>query len=273
MKFIWETIKRDLSNRQNIDIYLTILVSLIIGGLGFFDIVGESQIRAALLAVLAILSLSLLISRASQEKINQALENHKQSIQKTIEKIEPPCLSDRFFREDYPGLNIQPYIREAQKAYFWGFAFTSTIPTLRDDFENGLINGLELKFLFIKPDSDASKMAVKGSEKQDKNEFDRAVRGNLLTLSSMSKRHLKQTSKKSIEIKVFDYLPPFSIIAVDPHLPRGKMFVRIASYQMDRSKVPWFELEKKIDKNWFEVFSEQFETVWNNAEDWNPKHK
>ncbi len=268
MRDLLNKLKRDFSNRENLDIYVTILASFVVAGLGLAGIVEVSIILAALLGIMAIVSMSLLINRDSQERIQLALRENESGIQEALERIEPHCLSERFFRKDYPSLNIRPLIRKAHSAFFWGFAFTSIIPSLRDDFERGILNGLQLKFLFIKPGSEAAEMAVSGSEKQDKSDFDHAVRGNLRILTNISRRLQKNSVEEGLELKVNNYLPPFSLIAIDPELPGGKMFVRIASYRMNRTEVPWFELDREVDRTWFKVFLTQFNSIWKESEEW-----
>jgi hypothetical protein len=72
MKFI-EVIINDLRNRQNLDFYITVIISLIVAIFGISQSVSQEVISSAILAILALVSLSLLINRRENDEIKKSL--------------------------------------------------------------------------------------------------------------------------------------------------------------------------------------------------------
>jgi hypothetical protein len=69
LRRVWD----DIWSGQNLDIYITALLSLIIAAFGMLGIVNQSVISAAVLAVLALLLSSLLVARYQSDKIQSVL--------------------------------------------------------------------------------------------------------------------------------------------------------------------------------------------------------
>jgi hypothetical protein len=59
----------DVRNKQNLDIYITVLLAFTISGLGFFQVTNLTVIASAVLATLALVSVSLLVNRRENELI------------------------------------------------------------------------------------------------------------------------------------------------------------------------------------------------------------
>ena len=57
----------DIRRRRNLDVYLTIVVALVVSVLSFFDVVPDDKVSALVLAVLAILALTVLATREAVE--------------------------------------------------------------------------------------------------------------------------------------------------------------------------------------------------------------
>lgn len=85
MKFLGEIIK-DIRNRQNIDIYITVCLSLIIAILGFAQVANQEIISSAVLATLALVSISLLINRHENDLIEKSLTNIN-SLEKKLDDL------------------------------------------------------------------------------------------------------------------------------------------------------------------------------------------
>ncbi len=74
--------------------------------------------------------------------------------------------------------------------------------------------------------------------------------------------NLARKSNSKFEYKVIDYLPPYNIIAINPHLPSGRIFVHLAAWRVGTSGRPLFELSRQKDQKWFEYFDKQFGEMW-----------
>jgi len=74
MKIV-NAIIQDIRKKQNLDIYLTILISLAIAILGAAQVTDQSIISSAVLAVLALVSINLLVNRRENDLVQKSLLN------------------------------------------------------------------------------------------------------------------------------------------------------------------------------------------------------
>jgi hypothetical protein len=248
----------DIKSGQNIDAYITILVAIVIA---IFGITGSAKVEivlSAILAVLALVAASLLVSRQESKKLQNAVSR--------IENLDH--LADKFLGNEYDRTDLKRLIRTSRKVFFWGINFTRTIPLMKDDIEYGLSNGTEIKFLLLKPSSEAINMAAFRSKDADADELNSTLETNLYRLSSLAEK----SYPGHLEIRCVDYLPCCTVICFDPHLPHGHMFARLLTFRISNEARPTFELISKQDKYWFDFFVNQFESVWNVADPMHAKN-
>ena len=251
---LFREIWKDIKKRQNLDLYLTLVIALTVSILG---ITGVSQeiLFSAILAVLALLSFNLLQNRREDEELMTVLE--RLDIGNN--------LSDRFFQATFNPYSLRESVMVAREAIFWGVSLSITVPVLDHAIEEGLRQGLTVKFLVVRPDSSAIKMAA----------FRNWYRRNDHEVNSMSNEILFRLSKietlsaswpGSLEVRTVDYLPPYIILATDPHLPSGSMLVYLTSFRTPKETRPGFSLTPTKDPHWFEFFKKQFEEVWKESQ-------
>ena len=65
------------------------------------------------------------------------------------------------------------------------------------------------------------------------------------------------------ELRVVDYLGPYTLYAYDPDSPHGKMDLRISSFRGKHELRPTFRIDHERDPDWFDYFYDQFTQVWN----------
>lgn len=249
IKNVWA----DIANGRNLDTYITILLSLIVAILGLLNTIPLETLLSALLGIIALSSSSLLVNRRREEELSLKFDslNRLGSSQKTF-------LRQNYNRTDYPSL-----VRSSKKVLFWGYSFTTTIPLLRDDLEKGLQEGLEAKFILIKPHSPAADMAILGSPNEYyAEEFNNAVEVNLARLASIQAK----VPNNKLDYRVANFLPPYKMIIFDPHLPYGKLVVRLASFKTQRKNFAWFEMTKEQDIDLFNYFVAQFDKIWEHSD-------
>lgn len=243
----------DIMAGRNIDIYLTVTLAVLVAVLGAFQVVDVTVVLSAVLATLALVSVSLLSNRQNNE-----------SIQRAIAHIEVSTgLANRFFTKQYDRDFLKQSLRnEARQLLFWATNATSTIPLIKDDVEMGLLRGMDAKFLFLKPESEAVQMHAFRNKRQNSDESNAILKSNIHLLNTIG----KTVPHGSLEVKTVNYLPPYTIVAIDPELPQGLMFVRLLPFRTANDNRPVFKLTRKDDPEWFEYFVKQFLSVWEAAE-------
>lgn len=72
MKLI-QGILQDFRRRQNLDVYITVLIALVVSILGIIQVADQIIISSAILATLALVSISLLMNRRENDEVQNAL--------------------------------------------------------------------------------------------------------------------------------------------------------------------------------------------------------
>jgi hypothetical protein len=245
LKRAWQ----EIISGRNLDIYITALSALLITFLGMFQIVNETTILSAILATLAIISINLLKNRRSNDQLNDSILRLEQS----------QGAGKSVLKQNFERSVLKPLINDQSKELiFWAVNSTTTLSLLKDNIEAGLCRGLNVKLIFVEPGSAALQMHAFRNRHQDAAEVNAVLQTNLSRLVALAKR----VTTGNIEIRVVNYLPPFTLIAVDPDLPTGKMFVRLLTFRVPDDSRPYMELDSKNNKEWFKFFVEQFNLVW-----------
>ncbi|MBD2492125.1 hypothetical protein [Aulosira sp. FACHB-615] len=247
-----QNVWQDIRSGQNIDAYITIGIAIIIAVLGITGFATSTTVNSAILAVLALVTTALLVSRQENKKLQDAVSR--------IEKLDH--LADKFFGREYDRTELKKFIRTSRKAFFWGLNFTRTIPLLKDDIEYGLENGLEIKFLLMKPASQVVEMAAFRSRDSNVDELNSTLETNISRLLTLSQKNYSG----SLEVRCINYLPCCTIVCFDHHLISGRMIARLLNFRVPNEIRATFELTSKDDNYWYNFFVKQFEAVWNAAE-------
>jgi hypothetical protein len=248
IRHVWN----DIQSGQNLDIYITASLSLIIAVFGILGIANQNVISAAVLAVLALLLSSLLVARHQNNKI-----------QTVLSKLEANQLSTSQFMTTGDDISdLFQLLRQSQRAYFWGTTFTTHIPLLQQDIERSLVSGLEAKFLLVKPSSNALRMAAFRGKDITEGDLNDDLMRNLRRLGSIERAN----STGKLEVKVIDYLAPYVMYIFDPHLSTGQIIIRLSTLHVPNNMRPIIKITRSKDLEWFNFYLQQFEIAWQAAE-------
>lgn len=248
LKHLWQ----DIRSGQNLDIYITALLSLLVAIFGLIGIANQSIVSAAILAVLALLLSHLLVAR-----------NQNEQIQATLSKLEinQSLSASQLMTNGDDIAEIIQLLRQSKQAYFWGTTFTTHIPLLKQDLEFGLASGLETKFLLVEPSSNALKMAAFRGKDLSESDLNHDLLRNIKRLESIA---TSQTAGK-LEIRVIDYLTPHVMYIFDPHLSSGQIIMRLSTLRVPDTMRPIIKITRNQDLEWFNFYIEQFEIAWQMA--------
>lgn len=175
-------------------------------------------------------------------------------------KTASPSAKEFFKRNDYP-TDLKLLLNNSKSAIFWGTAFTKFVPHMRDDIESRLTHGLEIRFFLVKPDGAALGMVNLRGRPEDITHRRTDLERNLAILKLLASK----APPGRLELRVLDYLAPYTMVAFDPNLQTGRMFVWLAAIGVPNTKRPMFELTKNNDPEWFDFFTQQFELTWEKA--------
>ncbi len=243
----------DLRKGQNLDLYITIIIALVISVLSILGITDQNVIAAAILTTLALVSGGLLANRHDNEKIREVLT-----------RIDQSRLSTQFFlKQGYDDSILIPHIRKAKKVFFLGSALSVLIPFLKNELEQGFESGLESRFILMKPNGAAVNLAAFRTYRNlSPAQYNEYIERSLFHLNQLSKRI---TTSGKIEYRVVDFLSPYGVKVFDPHLSTGRIFVTLETFRTAPPKRPYFEITRNEDEKIFDFFAEQFEMIWQTA--------
>jgi hypothetical protein len=239
---------------QNLDLYVTVTLAVIIAILGLIGIVNQTVISSAILAILSLVSYSLIKSRHQDEDIKLKL----------LEINSRDKLSEIFFSQEFNPYDLRDSVAQAKEVIFLGLTFTQTVQALSSPFEQVLSQKHKIRFLLIEGKSSATKMAAfRNNLRRTQEKADKLVEDTLIRLAEVSSSI--PDSRKNLEVRVIDYLPSWTLISINPYEADGYMWLRLTTFRIPNDKRPGFELRRELYTKWFPFFLEQFEAMWQEA--------
>lgn len=253
------TVWYDIRSRKNLDLYIIIILAVVVTVLGVTGQVGQIIISSAILATLAVVAMSLLINRHENEEI-----------QKTLSSISSgENLADKFIKHEYDRTRLRQLLSNSHVAFFWGPYLTTHILLLKDIIKERLQDDFQVRFLLMDPYGIATNLKASLSKDKDVQYVRKRIESSCLELQHIS----QEIPTGKLKFLVMDYEQPYSIIAFDPDLPSGRIFVRLNSLDTSNAKRPTFELTNEGDVYWFNFFVHQFESAWKIGHDWVPNNE
>ena len=233
-------IRDDVLEGKNVDLYLTILLSIVVSLLSFFNLVSASRVAGLIPAVLAILAVSALGTRVAVE---DALRSSDRQV---FQRDFPPDLVDRR--------------RDSMDTYLVGVSLTRTIEASAGAFERGLRNGGRLRVLLADPDADD---AVVDAQCQYTRPGIDHIRGEIRqSIRVLAK--VRDASDGNIEVRTSRAALKFGANFVDIGMPHELLHVQLYSYRLSGESRPMFSLSH-ADGEWFDCFKSQVEALWDDA--------
>jgi hypothetical protein len=172
-----------------------------------------------------------------------------------------PVSAARFFVERQDIGEVARRVATAQQeVWLWGTTLQMAIPYFRPYLRKALSRGVTVRVLMIKPMGAAMTMAALRSPDSGIDDIQFALQANLDTL------HRLRAKLPGLELKLIDYLAPYTLYAYDPGLSDGLMELRLGSFHGDHDLRPTFTVQRARDGEWFDYFYEQFLLAWDEAE-------
>jgi hypothetical protein len=176
---------------------------------------------------------------------------------KVAQELSGPVSAARFFVEQDALNEISKLVQSAQdEIWLWGTTLSMHVSYLESYIEHAVKNGRQVKVLLIKPDGGAMQMSGfrAGPDGQSAAEQRERLKLNLGLLS--------KCAHPGLEVRLVDYLAPYTMYAYDPGLATGRMDLRLGSFHGRHELRPTFQLHRERDGTWFDYFYEQFAAVW-----------
>lgn len=237
---------RDVKHGENIDLYLTIIIAIIVTVLNILGITPPSTVATITLAVLSLLAISSLGNRYRLERI---LEEGYQSLDSILLKKFPATLESD--------------IEASKSLWIVGSNLGSTIPTLYSVLENKLKRGDTVRILVIEPNSEASKLTTARIYRpMGAGQFDNVILSTLQLFNS-----LRKEDNRKLEVRTINFPIAVGFFAINPESANGIIYLEHYSYKSATDQIPKVVLRPR-DGYWFDFYKEQLEQMWNSSTDW-----
>lgn len=274
MKNILPSMWRDLKAGENVDIYTTIVLLIVLAISSIFDLLPANILIPIGLSAIAIILTGLLQIRKKVEDNTEELQNllHQSETLNTLDSKLEKVLQERTFFQEAPEGYFQynALIKIAKDMFFWGVTLERISGHLhqlarKDD------KPFRVRFLILKKDGMAVKMeSFRSSKQRSVDEIHEGLNVTATNLRALA-REINPPSK--IEVRVIDYLPPWSVSAIDPESENGIMYTSILSFRAKDVERPSFLLKMPDDSVWMRRIKAQFEQLWDTAEPLEPPYR
>jgi hypothetical protein len=242
---IAKDVRHDFRQGENIDLYITVAVALVLVMLNLIGI-GQSMTSSLTLAVLALLAISSLVSR--------------RKLDDTVEKID----RDRNVLLAHFPASREIDVEGAKELWLIGLTLSKTIESYYAKLGEKLKQGDRIRVLIVSPDSHYSELIAK--RKFSPITTQRVRDNQKASLELLC--YLKRDYERNIEIRTMKYPAFLGIVAADLESIEGVIYVEHYSYRMNPEDLPKLVF-RQSDGKWFEYYRQQIKNMWNDSEDWN----
>lgn len=250
----WTWLKNNFGAILDISIVVTgILVVLL-------DILGAKPeiVEEATLALLSLIGASLLANHVAYNRLRQWIEDILKHPPQpcTSQVLEPwiQCWSEIEEKLRYVRREVWVLSRTCA-GIWWDF---------KEQFEQLLSDDYSIvRLMLVDPDGSAVQMIADSAMGiSDCDLLRKNIKSFFVELAELQPRF-----KGGLEVRVLDHLPAWTLLLIDPKDDRGVIYVELAAFRANCQKRPTFRLVKKADKEWFERFQEEFEVMWDRAQE------
>ena len=227
---------------ENIDAYLTIVAAVVIGILNLAGVFPAAGLTSLVLAVLALLAVGTLATRAKLEDLHTAVMEGGATPQRTL----PPS-----FATDLAAIN---------DVWISGVSRATLIRANLLTLTNRLRAGRTVRVLLVKPGSPAAALADRRMPIAVPGGMEREITAALDMLGA-----LHQDCGGDLQVRLTEQEPAFGSVFVNPSTTDARLYLEYYSYKTRHDSHLCLVLTAR-DGDWLELFREQLTELWNDAE-------
>jgi hypothetical protein len=245
----FQRIWTDIRKGDNIDLYLTVLIALVLVILNIFGVALQGWLSSMTLAVLGLLAISMLGNRHRVEEVLKKLSQTPDSV----------------FLDEFPS-SLRNDIESSTSLLLAGVTLGRTTKTYYSLFERKLQRGENIRILLVNPDGGAIEMAdSRAYWSIDTERLRVEIRGRLADLC-----HLKKIAPERIEIRTIQYPLSYGATLVNPDSSPSILYIEHYPYKVERESIPKYILRSQ-DGYWYNFFKAEILKLWETATEWECK--
>jgi hypothetical protein len=240
---------------KNFDSLLAIVISVVAAILSVFG-GSQSYLLSAIAGILGLLAYGLIKDRMSRDDLLKQVQQLKSK---------PSVREILKVRIDYAP--ITETIISAQDIYFMGPSLISIFSQWAGYLQHTKLNehGATIHAIILDPNCSAIDSAAMCMTEPSENLLNDINRSMLHVKSMLQNKFGDSVKKGSIELRLMQVNPNYSMVLIDPDKPNGKIFVEFIGYQSRLHTRPHIELNRQYDEEWFEYYLSQYRALWENS--------
>ena len=246
----FKQILEDIERGENIDLYVTASSAVIVTVLNVLGLVSASRLAALNVAILALITFTILGNRHSLAEVANKLSG---------------LTAQPGFLEEFPP-DFASRLEEAKDVWLTGTHHGSALTAYYHLLETKVRRGDTLKILLLDPNGSACSMAAmrfpgKVTAAQEK----MRIRSSLDTLLD-----LQAIAPDRVQVRVIDFLVEYTAFLLDPTTQRGTVYLERYTFKISGgSRKPKFIYTRR-DGRWFEHLVTEVTNLWESATPWKP---
>ena len=243
MKLFYKIIE-DLRSGENLDVYITIFLAMVIATLDILDLTSDDFIAPLILATLAVLAFSSLYTRQQNEEI--------------INKLDLPY--GNLFLDKWPD-DFQSNVKLSQSVLIVGVSLTRTLDSYYKIFEEKIKQGDQIKILLVRPGSVSVKLAASQMSAPNHERYvNQRIQESLQILC-----HLYKYENQKFEIRVIDRnLSYYATLLNHDTTNTGMIYMQLYSYKPIDPGFPKHVFYQD-DGAPYAHFSQEIMALWNDG--------
>jgi len=243
--------------KKNLDIILTIVGAAVVAVLGMSNVAKPEIVSAAILMILSLIAISLLVNRTTDSHLQQMAEVILEHTQKpSVDQVLLPYA--KWMDE------IDQRLWSAKEVWVLSRTCINIWQDYNDQFEKLLKAGGNVRLMLVDPNDGAVKMIVESA--QGFEHFDvKLRRANIEAHIIRLARRRSQPKGKGLQVRTIDYLPAWTLILIDPQSEKGAIYVELATFRAQPRSRPTLSLAADRAPRLFQMFRDEFKTMWNRA--------
>jgi hypothetical protein len=250
MRMALERFLTEIKNGENLDLYITMALSIILAVLGVIGLVPFQILASAILTTLALVVYSTLVARRASNEITQLLS-----------LPHPAQGADAFLKDRSTLGSFADRIRGTSTIWLCGPSLVNIVGTWSDHIFERVRKGGDLRILVVDPGTPYLNLLTEYLDVEPAL-IKADIRRTIIYCKELVHSGIGQGK---LEMRLISMNPGYSMVITDPTGPYGEMIVEYIGYHSFLHGRPHLELKAARDGRWFAYYLQQFEALWNSA--------
>jgi hypothetical protein len=274
----WRWLKDNLGAIPNLAI---LVIGVLIVWLDMSGRASPGAVRDATLALLSLIGASLLMSHATNNRLQEAAQDilkqdqaanaqWQHTAEEILRRLQQPSIEQVLLPHARWMDEIDQKLWSAKEVWVLSRTCIRIWQDYRDQFKRLLKGRGGVRLMLVDPNGGAVKMLVKSARGFEHFDDFKLRQANIEAhLAQLAWRCL-QPEGKGLQVRTINYLPAWTLIFIDPESERGTVYVELATYRSGPRNRPTFLLTADSSPQLFQVFRDEFETMWKRAQALDP---